>query len=126
MHSYSIDRDWRRKSTIGIFIISMIISILLNTVFGDAFNCIIKYLENTICGNIVKVLQWLEVNPNVLGVPFWCVVLTAFYNKKAWIWFKRWHNIPDLNGKWVGTLKSTFDDHEINMEMNIQQTVGLQ
>lgn len=122
MHSYSIDRDLRVKVAIYIFIISMVVSIFLNDYCADIIKSFTLMLENGKAGKIVKVLEWLEVNQNVLGVPFCYGILTLLYNEVAWKWFKVLHGIPDLNGLWEGNLKSSFNDQEIPMEMKIKQT----
>ncbi len=124
MHSYSIDRDLRVRVAVYIFIISIVISVILNDYCADIIENFMVVLENGKAGNVLKVLEWLEVNQNILGVSFWYGILTWFYNDVAWKWkcFKALHGIPDLSGEWEGNLKSSFNDKEIPMEMKVKQT----
>ena len=114
MHSYSIDRDLRVRVAVYIFIISIVISVILNDYCADIIENFMVVLENGKAGNVLKVLEWLEVNQNILGVSFWYGILTWFYNDVAWKWkcFKALHGIPDLSGEWEGNLKSSFNDKD--------------
>ena len=71
-------------------------------------------------------LEWLEINRNIIGVPFWYWVLSIFFDKVAWKWLTCIHSIPNLNGKWEGELISTFEAEKkptvIPMKMKIKQT----
>lgn len=125
MHAYSIDRDLRVKVAIYIFILSGLISILLNDCFADIISKAVLVLERSEFGNVIKYIRWFEVYQNILSISFWYASLTWFYNNKAWKWkiFKLLHGIPDLNGKWSGGLTSSFDETKIiPMELIVKQT----
>ncbi len=122
MHSYSIDRDLRVRIAMYIFIISIIISEILNNCFADTFENLAVVLKNEKSGIILKVLEWLDVNQNILGVSFLYGILTWFYNDVAWKYCKLLHGIPNLSGEWEGNLKSSFNDDEISMVMKVKQT----
>ena len=122
MHTYSIDRDLRAKVVVIIFVLSMIISLVLNDFCSGIIGGLVKYLENSRIKSVVNLLEWLEVNPNFLGIPFWYGILTVVYDKYIWKLLIKWHQIPDLNGKWVGKLISSFGEKSIDMEMEIEQT----
>lgn len=124
MHSYSIDRDLRSKVIIYIFILSMLISLILNNFFSGVITNIVYLLHKSKIKNTIEFLEWLEITPNFLGIPFWYAIVSIAYDK--WFWklkfIRHWHGIPNLNGKWSGTLSSAFNDKSIPMEMEIEQT----
>lgn len=124
MHSYSIDRDLRVKVSIYIFIISILISVILNDFLGDRINNVMTLLNNGKARNIIKIMEWLDINQNILGVMFWYGILMWFYNDVAWKWkcFNVLHGIPNLNGEWEGNLKSSYNEKEIPMKMKVIQT----
>lgn len=122
MHTYSVDRDLRAKVVVWIFVISMLISLILNNLFSNTIENLRICLEHSSANNIVKLLEWLEVNPNFFGIPFWYGIITFFYDKCIWKLFKWWHHIPNLEGKWEGSLISSFNEKRIPMEMEIKQT----
>lgn len=124
MHTYSIDKDIREKVIIIIFVLSMIFSLVcthFGSVYIDGFKN--KLLTSEV-GIFIEFFEWLEVGPNFLGVPLWYGALSFIYNKWAWKWsmLRRLHNVPDLNGKWVGSLTSSYNGQTIPMEMFIEQT----
>lgn len=124
MHTYSIDRDIRRKVTIGIFILSMLLSLVLKQQFADALSKFAIALKTSEGKYFVELVEWFELNPDILGIPFLYATITWLYEK--WIWkcpfCLRIHGIPNLNGKWEGGLTSSFDGKTIPMEMDIRQT----
>lgn len=122
MHTYSVDKDLRAKVVVWIFIVSMLISLALNGLFADVIRNVIMFLEQSSVKEFVKLLEWLEVNPNFLGMPFWYGVITFFYERWIWKFFKWWHQIPDLEGKWEGNLTSSYNGKSISMKMDIKQT----
>ena len=123
MHTYSIDRDLRRKVTIIIFALSMIISLILNGLCSNLTDIIPVFEETSPLKNVVELIQWFEIDPNVLGIPFWYVVMNYVYNNWIWKWrlFLKWHKIPNLNGKWQGSLTSSYNEQTIRMTMDIEQ-----
>lgn len=122
MHTYSVDRDLRAKVVVIIFVLSMIISLVLNDFCSGIIGGLITFLENSRIKSVINLLEWLEVNPNFLGIPFWYGILTVVYDKRIWKLLIKWHQIPDLSGKWTGELISSFDEKSIKMEMEIEQT----
>ena len=124
MHTYSVDKDLRAKVVVGIFIASMLISLILNDLFADIIRNMIMYLEQSSVKKYVKLLEWLEVNPNFLGIPFWYGIISFVYDRWIWKWklFECWHHVPNLEGKWTGILTSSYDEKSISMNMDIKQT----
>lgn len=124
MHAYSIDRKLRTKVAVGIFMLSMMISLLLKQYCANALEQIVIFLETSEIKSLVELVRWFEVNPNIFGIPFLYAVISLLYDKWIWKWslLRRWHNIPDLNGKWEGSLTSSYNGKTIPMEMDIEQT----
>lgn len=124
MHAYSIDRDIRRNVAITIFIISMAVSLVLTQLCSGLVEEFVIFLKSSNVKRLVELLEWLEVSPNFFGIPLWYSVLSWIYDK--WIWkcplLIKWHNIPNLNGKWKGSLTSSYNGETIPMEMDIEQT----
>lgn len=124
MHTYSIDRELRTKVAILIFMISMVFSLLAKYLCSGWLEQITIYLETSEWKQIVNLIEWFEVNPNILGIPFWYGILMCFYEKIVWKWplLYKLHNIPNLNGIWSGTLTSSYNGKTIPMKMEIKQT----
>lgn len=124
MHAYSIDKDLRKNVTIGTFMMSMFLSLILKQYFTDALNQLVSLLRTGGLKHLVELIEWLEINPDILGIPFWYAVLSWAYEN--WLWkcsvFKMWHKIPDLNGKWKGSLTTSYDGRTIPMNLEIKQT----
>lgn len=126
MHTYSIntgDKDLRAKVAVIIFGLSMVISLLLKEFCTDKLNELANMLRTSDLEKVVGLVEWFEVNPNVLGIPFLYGVLTFVYGKVLWqIWpFRTLHGIPKLKGKWEGSLTSSYNGKTIPMEMQIKQ-----
>ncbi|WP_416188030.1 hypothetical protein [Clostridium perfringens] len=109
MHTYSIDSDIRKKIIIYITILSIAI-ILLISLITNAFGI------NFFPLNINKE----TIGPAIMKLFTTTVTLTgilyAIFDKWLWkVWiFNRFHNIPNLNGKWEGTYKSSYKDDNGN------------
>ena len=113
MHTYSIENDeLRTKLIIVIFIISLVLSYLLNA-----------YVLTLIPTEIISKIPFI-MELSALSVFGFIKVL---FDKFIWCllsWFK-FIDIPNLNGKWRGHYKSSKDgdtDIEIPMECTIKQT----
>jgi hypothetical protein len=93
--------------------ISSLTAYLLLDYFGDAFN------------KLPKILQIIISIPTVPGIY---ALLFVLFDKWLWKWkIFKWIGIvtaDDLNGKWVGTLKSSWDNFQsdIPSELLIKQT----
>lgn len=66
MHTYSIDRELRTKVAILIFMISMGFSLLAKSLCSGWLEQITIYLETSEWKQIVNLIEWFEVNPNIL------------------------------------------------------------
>lgn len=126
MHTYSInkgDKDLRAKVAVIIFGLSMVISLLLKEFCTDKLNEFANVLRTSDFKNVVGLVEWFEVNPNVLGIPFWYSILTFIYREYLWqFWlFRVLHGVPKIKGNWEGSLKSSFNGKTIPIEMYIKQ-----
>lgn len=110
MHNYSIDTDCRKKAIVFI----MIISFLLNSFLYHPINLFIDFIGDKI--SIISDLTFqfdkigIAVNQvSVLGI-FGIIYLS--YSKFLWKTkvFKKFHNVPDLNGEWDGGYLSSYID----------------
>jgi len=107
MHSYSIDTEERKN----ILLILAIVSIIFSWGFYK------------ILGNYQISLPWWVESPSVL---FFYGLFFVIFDKWFWQYLKKINFVktPNLNGKWNGNLKSSFDNHtsEINATLKIFQT----
>lgn len=103
MHPYSIDTEERKNVLLFLAILSIVLA------FG--FQRILGYY------NIV-LLWWIET-PSVL---FFYGALFIAFDKWFWKIAKKigFVKTPYLNGKWVGYLKSSFDEHSSETEATLQ------
>ena len=123
MHTYAVDKDLRSKVVVGIFVVSMFISLMLNDLFADIIGSMVSYLKHSNAKKYTELLEWLKLNPDFLGIPFWYGIISFLYDQWIWKFFKFWHHVPDLNGKWTGNLTSSYNDEKsISMNMDIKQT----
>lgn len=124
MHAYSIDKDVRKKVTIWTFVLSMIFSLVLKHCLTDVLEQLVNSLKTSELKSLVELVEWLEIDLNILGIPFWYAVLSWVYEN--WLWkcslVKKWHEIPDLNGEWEGSLTTSYDGSTIPMKLEIEQT----
>ncbi|MHB8276683.1 MAG: Cap15 family cyclic dinucleotide receptor domain-containing protein [Candidatus Humimicrobiaceae bacterium] len=103
MHPYSVDGEERKY----IFVFLVVISIILSWSFYKS----LIYYKIT--------LPWWVESPSVLffyGLLYWVF--------DRWIWKLfvkiRFLKIPNLNGKWDGYLKSSFDNHSAEIKTTLQ------
>lgn len=97
MHTYATDSDERKKITAFLAIISVGISYLL-------FLLLSKLITPSI---------WWFSAPSAFAV---FGIMYAVFRRFVWLWpllyRARLVKIPNLNGKWSGALRSSFDDYE--------------
>jgi len=125
MHSYSIDKDIRRKANTYIIIISILASSILTLIFGNVISALGTWTQNQSgLKQIYDLCNKLGVTTNFLGIPFLYGLLYWGYDKCIWKLpaIRLLHRIPDLNGKWEGTLISAYNNQSIKMNMEITQT----
>lgn len=124
MHSYSIDKKIRSHVTLAVFIISILITMFCRSVFTGPLDNITNWLLTTFLKPVVEFLILTGFFPSVLEVSFIYGVLSWCYEKYIWKWpiIMRIHGVPNINGKWVGKLVSSYDGKAIGMEMNVEQT----
>lgn len=125
MHRYSIDKKDRETILYVLVIVSVALSLMLKTLLSDI--CI--QLANTIekatwLADFADIIQSTELIPNVIGVPVVYWVLSSVFNK--WLWkikpLNKILGVPDLNGIWQGSLHSSHDDMDYEMELDVKQT----
>lgn len=124
MHSYSIDKKIRNMVTIGIFIISIVVAIILRTVLVKPLVAMNSWVNSTCMKSVIDFISITGFVPNILEVATIYGGLSVLYEKYIWKWsiVKKVHGIPNLNGEWEGKLKSSFNEKEIDMTMKITQT----
>lgn len=125
MHSYSIDSNVRGKFLIYIFIFSILVSTVLTALFSNVIQSILNWLTSINCMSVLlDECQKFGVTVNFIGVPFIYWLLFYFFDKCIWKTrvIAKLHNVPDINGKWKGTLVSSINNKEIRMEMDVVQT----
>ena len=103
MHPYSIDTEERKN----VLLILAIASIILSWSFYKIFN------EYKIA------LPWWVESPSIL---FLYGIFFEVFDKWVWKFFEKIKFIrtPNLNGKWEGYLKSSFDEHSSEMKADLQ------
>jgi len=103
MHPYSIDTQERKN----ILLFLAIISIVLSWSFY-------KVLDN-----YQIALPWWFESPSVL---FFYGLLFSVFDKWAWKIFRKIGIVktPNLNGKWKGYLKSSFDEHSAEVGATLE------
>ena len=103
MHPYSIDTEERKNILLFLAILSIVLA------FG--FQRILGYYK-------IVLLWWIET-PSVL---FFYGVLFIAFDKWFWKIAKKigFVKTPNLNGEWVGYLKSSFDECSSEMKATLQ------
>jgi hypothetical protein len=102
MHPYSIDTSERKYSILIFAIIGIALS------WG--FHKIISYYKIE--------LPWWAESPSVL---FFFGLIFMIFDKWAWKIFTniRFIKTPNLNGEWIGHLKTSFDEHSSKKEAKL-------
>ena len=103
MHPYSIDTEERKNILLLLAIISI--------VFSWSFYKIL--------GNYQISLPWWVESPSVL---FFYGVLFILFDKWAWGIFRKigFVKTPNLNGEWNGDLKTSFDEHSLEVKASLK------
>lgn len=107
MHPYSIDTEERRNFFFFFAVIGILLSLGMQLLLDTCkFN-----------------LPWEVRTPSAL--VFYYLVYKVF-DRWAWKCFRKIGvvKIPDLNGEWDGTIKTSFNDHSLGLEatLKISQT----
>lgn len=107
MHSYSIETDERKNVMLCLSMISIVLSWVFYKILHDR----------------QILLPWWMESPSVL---FFYGLLFVIFDKWAWKIFERigFLRTPNLNGKWTGESRSSFDEFlsGITANMEIFQT----
>lgn len=107
MHAYATDAEDRKSIPIWLTIVAVAAALL--------FDYTLKRIG-------LKAPWWLDT-PAVMG---FYGLLHLLFDKYAWRWPLKLSAIPDLNGTWVGTIKSSYDGglntDKINVVLYIFQT----
>lgn len=122
MHDYAIDSGVRRNWTISIFCVSMIIGVLLQPVVDAiALGPLAPFLKS-IHSQHPFVLIFRGTSPlAVYGIIHLCFSRLIWKSKR--IRFGWLLDLPNLNGRWTGNLRSSFDERDSTpIEVTIRQT----
>lgn len=127
MHNYSINQDYRKKSITIILIISYIINLFLYKSIDNIINFIKCSSEKLSC--FIDSLESIGISVNFFTVLAIFTFLYWLFSKHLWknCLISKLHNIPDLSGKWNGTLTSSYTDNNgnptiLNINVQIKQT----
>lgn len=126
MHSYSIDSDSRKNVIYVEVALSFAISVLLHALFGNRVTEFMSYLSTVNgIGDFINALDNFGLLNDYFSVIIIYGLLHKLYSSHLWkqTHIKRRHNIPDLNGEWEGTLKSSYNNFNtsIPIKMAIKQ-----
>ncbi len=126
MHVYSIDNDIRKKVILGLFVISIIFSTVLTSLLAKKIDSVLDSMKKIECINdVLGIVGILGISLNFIGVPILYTIIYLLFDHILWKkkCIIKWLKIPNLNGEWVGKLKSSFCNEDlITMEMKINQT----
>ena len=120
MHSYSIDNNSRKSVILGIVLISVIINMFLYTPFEELLLFLSKKYACIQC--VLDVLNRWGVGINFLTVLALFTIIYLCYCKFIWKWkfVQKIHSVPNLSGKWKGTLITSFlDENGKKKEMDV-------
>lgn len=110
MHNYSIDTDCRKKAIVFI----MIISFLLNSFLYHPINLFIDFIGDkiSIISDLTFQFDKIGIAVNQVSVLGIFGIIYLLYSKFLWKTkvFKKFHNVPDLNGEWDGGYLSSYID----------------
>ena len=125
MHRYSIDTKNRETVLYVLVIVSIALSFGLKALLSDMFIQLANMIDKADwLAGFADIIQSTELVPNIIGVPIVYWVLSSVFNK--WLWRFKLLNIllgvPNLNGIWQGSLHSSHDDMDYDMELEIKQT----
>ncbi len=124
MQEYAIDRGIRRKVTIILFTLAILITLLIRSIcLGimnfDKIHEILSYV------GIDEIVSALGILPDLLSIPVWYGILWLLYDKFLWkkSIMQKFHHVPNIEGDWSGELISSYDDTaKHSMTLIIKQT----
>jgi len=124
MHVYSINSNKREEVIRIITIIDLILSSWLEYqgIIDNISNWMMINILNISSDNYIYHLVLSGVHAivpvGIYGISF------GLYNKFIWKWkvLYRWHHIPNLNGKWQGTVESPLKEKSSDITADIKQT----
>ena len=125
MQVYSINSDNRHSVVKAVLSVSFIIAFIIVFTYPLIFGWLYKNFfsdvnleQLNIILNIIKVLFNISIPITFYGF------FMRFYNEHFWKYLYKWHKIPDLNGKWTGTVVSPVKNNgkPVTIDMKIIQT----
>ena len=126
MHVYSIDKDIRRKVIVGLFCVSIFISLILKFVFRTPAEYITECIRKvTLFDSLYQMGNFLDMFGDIISTPTIYALLYILFDNVLWKvkWINKFLGIPNLNGVWKGKAKSSFDESkEYSMELTVKQT----
>lgn len=126
MHVYSIDKDIRRKVIVGLFCVSIFISLILKFVFRVPVEYITECIRKVaLFDSLYQMGNFLDVFGDIISTPTIYAMLYILFDNVLWKvkWINKFLGIPNLNGVWKGMAKSSFDESkEYSMELTVKQT----
>lgn len=124
MHPYTIDTGVRKKVIIYIFIFSIVLSSVLTYFLEAGILSTKAWLQQFVwIDQVLKICDTVGVTTNFIGVPFLYGVIYWIFDKYLWKQkiFKRFLNVPDLNGYWEGKLTSLTYQTTMDMKLEVKQ-----
>lgn len=125
MHQYSIDTNNRSRVVYALVVVSILVSIALDSYISAFFVWIEKAVNSIVwLSELIRIMRTTGVLPDIIGVPFLYWLLSFLFENYLWKKriFQRLLGVPNLNGEWLGKLHSSFDDKEYEMNLYIKQT----
>lgn len=124
MHVYSIDNSKRDKVIAVISVADIALTAMLEyyKLEGKVINWLLvttlHISETHFVYYLVSACIHALVPISIYALLFW------FYENFMWKWgiMYKWHNIPNLNGSWEGTVKSPLKPRTVNITAEIKQT----
>jgi hypothetical protein len=108
VHSYSIDTGMRKTVLLFVFAVSFLLSSPLNKLL----TFIIDSINNTHIKQLIDDIDNIGFSLGSISVLALFGVLYYLFSKHLWKlkFLYRFLNVPNLNGEWIGTLKSSYKD----------------
>lgn len=124
MHVYSIEGHKRETVVFFFAVLDVVTTALL------AYNGVIEFMNKGLICRFLGIEEthyvyqlFLCCGQALVPVTIYAV-LSFLYNRYIWKWklLYLWHGIPDLNGHWIGTVKSPLKKNESSINADIKQT----
>lgn len=124
MHSYSIDKKIRVRTSIALFVFSIALSILLRTKLSTHMELVSTQLTAMKLDTVIGFISSTGILPNFLEAAVIYSIVSFIFENCLWKCplIRCVHRIPNLNGHWEGTLCSSFSEETIPMKLDIVQT----